>query len=296
MRLPDTLKPSLLAMPAMKSAMLAANEPTVEEKQPTKLWHRLRVGGSYSAGAYNPNINFSQADGRIKADPLTLALNDYYQEDAETEYRRNLRAGLSQRLAVTVDYALNRKLSVRTGAEVAEQRATSATSYGFVDGKQVGLTAANALFSPRPSFASRAPQAARTTTYRYRTAGIPVEVRYASSRPGVSLYAKVGAAVNLLLGSRSELGGAPEATRTYTLTTAESPYRQVLVSGRGGAGMRYQPAAASWSVSVGPTVDAGFNTMNARPAQSMRNQSRPYSVGIEASVEFGANRPVAPIH
>lgn len=289
--LPDTLKSSLLALPT--PTQLAATQ-TAEEEQPqtSKLWRRVRLGGSYAAGTYNPNINFSQADARLKAaDPVTSALRDYYQEDAETEYRRHLRAGFSQRVALTVDYALSRRFSLRSGAEVAEHRATSATSYGFIDGKQVGNDVNTTLFNSRPGLASRAPLQARATSYRYRTAGLPVEVRYAGTKPGVSIYAKVGAAVNLLLGSHSELEGSPEATRNYTLTSADSPYRQLLVTGRAGAGIRYQPAAAAWSVAVGPTADAGFNTLNARPAQSVKNQSRPYSVGVEASVEFGAARP-----
>lgn len=294
--LPDTLKPSLLALPT--PTQLAAAQ-TAEEEQPQtpKLWRRVRLGGSYAAGAYNPNINFSQADARLKAaDPVTSALRDYYQEDAETEYRRHLRAGFSQRVALTVDYALSRRFSLRSGAEVAEHRAASATSYGFIDGKQVGNDVNTTLFNSRPGLASRAPLQARATSYRYRTAGIPVEVRYAGTKPGVSIYAKVGAAVNLLLGSHSELEGSPEATRNYTLTSADSPYRQLLVTGRAGAGIRYQPAAAAWSVAVGPTADAGFNTLNARPAQSVKNQSRPYSVGVEASVEFGAARPATVLH
>jgi hypothetical protein len=294
--LPDTLKPSLLAQPAPTPSQLAAlAAPENEERQAPKLWHRLRVGGTYAASTYNPNINFSQADSKLKADAVTLALNRYYREDAETEYRSNLRAGLAQRVALTVDYAINKKWSVGSGVEVAEQRATSATSYGFLDGKQVRSSDA-VLFNTASRAYSPAPQVTRATSYRYRSAGIPITVRYGSSKPGATLYAKVGAAVNVLLNTRSELEGSPEITRTYTLASQDSPYRKVMTSVRGGAGIRYQPATAKWSMAVGPVAEASMTTLNAHPNQATLHQSRPYSIGLEASVEFGTTRPVVALH
>ena len=287
---PDTLKPSLLAAPqvaAVRGKELADVEP--ERKETPKLWRRLRLGGGYAVGGYNPNINFSHTDGRLTADPVTNALRNYYQDDAENEYRRNLRAGVSQRVALKASYALNDRWTLLSGAEVADQRATSATTYGFVDGKQVGREAAD-LFS-RPTLAMSYSPQPRTTSYRYRTASVPVEVRYGSTKPGVTLYAKVGAAVGLLLNSRSELEGSPEATRTYTLRSTESPYRHVLTSVRGGAGVRYQPASATWNLVVGPVAETGLTTLNANPSQRPMNQSRPYSLSLEASVEFGSIKP-----
>ncbi|RSK51134.1 outer membrane beta-barrel protein [Hymenobacter rigui] len=288
---PDTLKPALQAVPQPAATeALAAAVPEQEQKETPKLWKRLRLGGSYAAGAFNPNINFSRTDGRVKADPVSNALRSYYQEEAEDEYRRNLRAGFSQRVAITASYALNKHWTLTTGAEAAEQRATSATTYGFIDGKQVGPQAAD-IFS-RPAAYNLAPAQPRTTSYRYRTASVPVGVQYGSSKAGLSLYAKVGAAVSVLLSSRSELDGSPEAARNYTAKSTDSPYRQMLVAGRGGAGVRYQPASAGWSLSVGPVAETYFTTLNAHPNQRAINQSRPYSLGIEASVEFGTPKPM----
>lgn len=289
LRRPDTLKPALLTLPQAPAQELAAVEEP-EQKESAKLWKRLRVGGSYAVGSFNPNINFSRTDARAKADPVTTALRTYYQEEAENEYRRNLQAGFSQRVALTASYALNKHWTLTSGAEVAEQRATSASTYGFMDGKQVGREAAD-LFS-RPAAYSPAPVQARTTSYRYRTAAVPVMVRYGSNKAGLSLYAKVGAAVSLLVNSRSELDGSPEAARTYTARSTDSPYRQVLTSVRGGAGVRYQPVTASWSLAVGPTAETYLTTLNANPSQRAVNQSRPYSLGIEASVEFGSPKPM----
>ncbi|AHJ99249.1 outer membrane beta-barrel protein [Hymenobacter swuensis] len=290
LRRPDTLKPALLAVPQAPAQMqeLAAVEP--EQKETPKLWKRLRLGGSLAAGSFSPNINFSHTDGRVKADPVTTALRSYYQDEAEDEYRRNLRAGLSQCVALTASYALNKHWTLTGGAEVAEQRATSATTYGFIDGKQVGREAAD-IFS-RPAAYNAAPAQPRTTSYHYRTAAVPVGVRYGSNKAGLSLYAKVGAAVSVLLSSRSELDGSPEATRAYSAKSTDSPYRQVLTSLRGGAGVRYQPATASWSLAVGPAAETYLTTLNANPSQRVANQSRPYSLGVEASVEFGTPKPM----
>ncbi|GGG29059.1 hypothetical protein [Hymenobacter glacieicola] len=287
---PDTLKPSLLMAPQLPtSAPEVAAVPEPEQRESPKLWRRLRLGASYAVGSYNPNINFSHTDGRLRTDMVTNAVRNYYQDEAEDEYRRNLRAGVSQRAALVASYTLNDRWTLTSGAEVAQQRATSATTYGFIDGKQVGHEAAD-LFN-RPAAYSPAPAQPRATSYRYRTAGIPVGVRYGSTKPGLSLYAKVGAAVSVLLGSRSELEGSPEATRTYTLKSAESPYRQVLTSVRGGTGVRYQPASAAWNVVIGPAAEAGLTTLNAHPNQRGARQSRPYSIGLEASMEFGTAKP-----
>ena len=291
---PDTLKPALLAVPLAPAApteLAAASSPNDNKPAPAKLWRRLRLGGTYAASSFSPNINFSSSDSRAKADPVTMALRNYYQDDAEQEYRRNLRAGLSQRVALAAAYALNDRWTIVSGAEVAEHRATSATTYGFLDGQQPTRLAAD-LFRPAVAVPTR-PEA-RATSYRYRTASVPVLVRYGSGKPGVSLYAKVGAAVSVLLSSHSELEGSPEAARTYTLSSKESPYRQVLTSARAGAGVRYQPADASWSLALGPTAEIGLTTLNANPSQRLLRQSRPYSVGVEASVEFGTTK-AAPV-
>lgn len=293
---PDTLKASLLAVP-QPGALAAVKD---ETQPPAKQWRRLRLGGSYAAAAYNPNINFSANDGRVQADAVTNALRNYYQDDAENEYRRNLRTGLSQRVAVTAAYAINKHWTLISGVEAAEQHATSATSYGFIDGRQVSrqvtdlfASRGNSSFNLSPT-AAVAPAPTRKTSYRYRTLAVPVEIRYGSAKPGTSLYAKVGAAVGLLLGTRSELEGSPEAARVYSLGSSDSPYRQVQTSVRSGAGVRYQPATASWSLALGTTTEVGLTTLNANPSQRALNQSRPYSVGLEASVDFGSAKP-APV-
>jgi hypothetical protein len=118
-------------------------------------------------------------------------------------------------------------------------------------------------------------------------------MRYGSAKTGWSVYAKVGAAVNLLLKSRTEIADSASSTRAYTLSTSDSPYRKVLASVRGGGGVRYEPAASSWSLSLGPVAEAGLNTLNQNPGGSFFKRSRPYSVGLEASVEFGGQKAAA---
>ncbi|SDX80515.1 hypothetical protein [Hymenobacter psychrophilus] len=268
-------------------------EPT--HKVPGKLWKRLRVGGSYALSVFNPNINFSRADARTKADPVTNALRSYYQEDAEREYRRNLRSGPSQRVALTASYQFSPHWTISTGAEWAESRASSATSFGFLDGKQVGDEAPNIFAAPSSSagFGIRnggGAAAPRPTSYRYRTAAVPVSVTYGSQKAGLSLYAKAGAVVSLLLNSRSELEGSPEATRSYDIRSAESPYRTLFASARMGGGVRYQPVLSTWNVTLGPSAEVFITPLNANPSQRAARQTRPYSLGVEATVEFGSTK------
>ncbi|WP_019946255.1 hypothetical protein [Hymenobacter aerophilus] len=287
-----------LALPAEAAAapaLKAAFTPEPTHKAPGKLWKRLRVGGSYALSVFNPNINFSRADGRTKSDPVTDALRSYYQEDAEREYRRNLRSGPSQRVALTAAYQLSPHWTLTTGAEWAESRASSATSFGFLDGKQVGSEAPD-LFAQRNSNVSFGVSSAsgaapaRPTSYRYRTAAVPVTLTYGSGKSGLSLYAKAGAVVSLLINSRSELEGSPDATRSYDIRSSESPYRTLFASGRVGGGVRYQPVLSTWNVTVGPSAEVFITPLNANPSQRAARQTRPYSLGVEATVEFGSTK------
>lgn len=307
---PDTLKPSLLAAPQPAIGMLAAAQDETTAPA-TKKWRRLRLGGGYGASAYNPNVDFSQSNGQVfasSADMVSTALRNYYQEDAETEYRRNLRAGVSQRVAFTAAYNVSKRLSVSSGVEASQQTATSATSYDFLDGRLMSPPVANS-YSNTAFYSARntaAPIYMRKTSYRYRTVAVPMEVRYGSQRTGTSLYAKVGAAVGLLLSTKSELSdysagngtlnslapsGSPSTTQRYSLSSNDSPYRKVQASVRGGAGVRYQPANATWNLVLGTTTEMGLTSLNTDPGQRGLSQRRPYSVGMEASVEFNSHKP-----
>ena len=41
------------------------------------------------------------------------------------------------------------------------------------------------------------------------------------------------------------------------------------------------------ALTLGPVAELGLAPLNAHPAQSFLAQSRPYSFGVEAGVEFG---------
>ncbi|TGE14581.1 hypothetical protein [Hymenobacter elongatus] len=295
---PDTLKLALPGAPviAQSQALAATATAPTQKEQPETLParpKRWRLLGSYGASAYNPNMSFASASGAgapsmpqpTGVGPSTdwRSANTY--DKAAQEYRQNLRPGFAQRVALTVSYAATMRWTMSAGLAAAEQRATSQTSYYFLDGRIASTPEAvtsNKYVNLAPP---RTPQL-RTAQYRYRTAGIPVSLRYGSAKNGVSLYAKVGAAVHVLLQAHSELEGAPEATTTYSLTSAGSPYRKVQSSLNGGAGVRYKPATAQWSLAVGPTAEAGLSTLNVDAAQSS-SQARPYAFGLEASMEFG---------
>ncbi|OGX89866.1 hypothetical protein [Hymenobacter coccineus] len=140
--------------------------------------------------------------------------------------------------------------------------------------------AALAVMAPGPTL--------RTTSFRYRTVGVPVAVHYANpSKHGWSGYGHLGAVVGALLSVRSEVAGEPSATKEYPLAAPGSPYRRLLTTLRGGAGVQYRAAAGRWTLSAGPTAEIGVLSLNAQPVQDFARQHRPYSVGLEAAVDFG---------
>lgn len=253
-----------VAMPADADAVLAA----------ARKWH---YGASYSAGLFNPNINFSRfgIEPEYDYNPALGADSPALTEAAAAQYRENLRPGLSQRLALVAKRHLGGHWSLSTGAEFTQATAKSASASAFVGEQLIDL----GQFTYG---------AMRTTDFRYRMAGIPVELSYGNpEKRGWSLYGRLGGVVSALFGVRSEVEGLPEATRTYSLASTGTPYRRVLGSVRGGAGAQYRSVAGNWGLNLGPVAELGLVPLNAHPAQRFMAQSRPYSFGIEAGVEFG---------
>jgi hypothetical protein len=261
----------------LPATLAPVEEPQWSVNKP-KHW---QLGMEYAATAFNPNIDFSREAASYTTPSATTNYNNLAVATitgaAATEYRDNLRAGLGQRLSLRATRWLGGHLSLSTGVEVAQHQATSATSSYFV-GEQ--------LADMRTVAAS--PRVLRSSSYRYRSAGVPIELRYSNpAKTGLSLYGRVGAVVSALLNVRSEVAGNSEASRTYTFTSASSPYRRVTATVRGGAGVQYRPAHHHWALNVGPTAEVGAQSMNSDPSQSFWNQQRPYSIGIEAGVELG---------
>ena len=239
--------------------------------------HKWNYGASYTAGIFNPNINFSRAsiEHEYAYNPALGADSPALTEAAATEYRQNLRPGLSQRLALLATRHMAGHWLLRTGAEFTQSTAKSASTAGFV-GEQLydlGQYTTGSM---------------QTTNFRYRSASIPVELRYANAaKHGWSLYGRLGGVVSALLGVRSEVTGNPEATRTYSFLSATGPYRRLLASVRGGAGAQFSPTTGNWTFTLGPVAEMSLMSLNAHPAQSYLAQSHPYSFGIEAGMQFG---------
>ena len=256
-------------------ATMALPADTAPVSAPTA--HKWNYGASYTAGIFNPNINFSRAsiEHEYAYNPALGADSPALTEAAATEYRQNLRPGLSQRLALLATRHMAGHWLLRTGAEFTQATAKSASTAGFV-GEQLydlGQYTTGSM---------------QTTNFRYRSASIPVELRYANAaKRGWSLYGRLGGAVSALLGVRSEVTGNPEATRTYSFLSDTGPYRRLLASVRGGAGAQFSPTTGNWTFTLGPMAEMSLMSLNAHPAQSYLAQSHPYSFGIEAGMQFG---------
>ncbi|GAB3637624.1 hypothetical protein GCM10027422_32140 [Hymenobacter arcticus] len=248
---------------------------------PLELARNWQYGASYAASAFQPNIDFSKA-----ADSYNTAFglnSPIITRSAAAEYRNNLRAGLGQRLSVWATRRLGAsRWGLRTGLELTQNTASSASSVAFVGEQVADLSYSQAVFAPKP--AARL----QSTTYRYRSVSVPVEARYSNpTKSGFSFYGRMGAFVTALLNVRSEVEGNPEAARTYTPASVSSPYRHLSVGLRGGGGVQYRPAGHQWALNLGPVAELGVLSLNANPSQDFLQQQRPYSFGLEAGVELG---------
>jgi len=268
------------------SGLPASLTPVEAQPIPATKLRGWRFEASYAATAFNPNVDFAAGSAYTPATLNSLSAPSFSaigRSAAAAEYRSNQRAGLGQRLSLRATRWLGGHWSLSTGLEAAQQEATSATSVGF-DG--VHLNAGTAY--------SMVPPALQTSSYRYRSAGVPVELRYDNPiKSGVSLYGRLGAIVSALLNVRTELAGNPETARSYSPFAGSTPYRRLNTLLRGGAGVRYRPANKSWGVSVGPTAEAGVQSLNSDTDKSFLQQNRPYSFGLEAGFEF--NSGVVPV-
>ena len=254
-------------------ALPAAAEPVL----PAAVPHRWKYSANYTAGIFNPNVNFTRAGISPDCDynPALGPDSPAQTEAAATQYRQNLRPDLSQRLALQAARHLTGNWSLSTGVELSQASASSASASAFV-GEQL-------LDLGQPSSGKL-----QTTNFRYRLASLPLELRYANPvKRGWSLYGHLGGVVSALLGVRSDVEGNPEATRTYSIMSAGSPYRRLLSNLRGGAGIQFRPNTGHWTLGVGPVAEIGLVSLNAHPAQSYFAQSRAYGFGLEASLEFG---------
>ena len=245
---------------------------------------KWQFGASYAVAAFNPNINFSRTNSADYAYNLSPALGDNtvaLSEAAAAEYRQHLQADLGQRLTVKVARRLgNGRWNLAAGVELAQSQARSATS-GYYVGEQVPDL--GQVIAPTGGAV-----ALRGTTFRYRTAGVPVELSYANPlRRGWSTYGRVGAVVSALFNVRAEVEGTPEAGRTYSLASAGGAYRKVTATVRGGAGVQFRPVVGGYTFSLGPVAEAGLLSLNAHPSEEFLQQNRPYSLGVEAGVAFG---------
>lgn len=275
-----------LKLPARASlpARLEGKEVLLPVAQKRSSPWQLQV--AYAGSLYDPNIDFTKLPGEYNGSlgPGTVATT----REAAAEYRHNLRPGIGQRLSVwaTRRFGIGR-WGLRTGLEIAENTASSASSVGFV-GEQV------TTMNPNVQVLSSRLQG---TSYRYRSVSIPVEAIYTNPvRQGFSLYGRFGALVSSMLQVHSEVDGNAEATRTYGIRSVGSPYRHVGASVRGGVGMRYEPADHQWALNVGPVAEAGILSLNIDPTQTFWNQHRPFSFGLEAGLEFKSLlKPTPPV-
>ncbi len=271
-----TRQASLMQPTASLPTSLA--EVAVAPGPPLELMRHWQYGASYSASAYNPNIEWAKSPIL----PTASSLPNYpasFSRSVAAEYRDNLRPGLGQRLSLWAARRLgNGRWSLHTGVELIQNTATSASSVAFVGEPVADLTYLTA----------NASRSLQRTSYRYRSVSVPAELHYANPlRSGFSLYGRIGALVTALLNVRSEVAGIPEATHTYSVGSTSTPYRRVSAGLRGGAGVQYRPAGHQWSLNLGPVVEMGVFSLDVNPTQNFWNQQRPYSFGLEAGMEIG---------
>jgi hypothetical protein len=266
--LPDSLKSVLVNSSETLLAAQLAEEEAREEKKNASV-SRWRWRGGYAAQRFVPNVSSLAGTGialrpTATANSAPTAPNTYRTYDAPTK----LQPGLAQRGQLGVAVPLGKKhWTLLTGAELA-------VVSGSADRQVAKQYSAQGVL--------QADQQLQTGRYHLTSVGVPVQVRYESRKQGWGVYAAVGAAVNVLLRNRTAVG--PQTT------TDDATYRRVLATARGSAGVRFMPAGGNWQLNLGPEAEAGLTTLNTNPTENWSQRTRPYAVGLSASVEFGGGK------
>ena len=255
----------LQPLPTPEAALLALNAPVLR---------RWQLGLAYSAGLFTSNVDFMRPESDYN--PALGANSPALTRYAATEYQQREQPGLAQRLRLQLSRPLRGHWRLSSGLEVAQLTSRSTTSYRFT-GEQIPDLSQGTVGGPP-----------RETQARYRTVGLPLELSYGNPlKTGWSLYGRVGVVLSTLLSARTEVAGIAEATRTYGPFSLDSPYRTLLGTMRGAAGVQLRPNRRDYLLRLGPVLEGGLQSLNAEPAQSFLSQSRPYSFGLEVGVEFG---------
>ncbi|GAA4377605.1 hypothetical protein [Hymenobacter koreensis] len=262
---PDSLKAALLQVPTLAAAEVPAAQE--EDEKPAeaaaKAW-RWRTG--YTASRFAPNINTVAAMGSaggFSADSRTQSFT--------TKTKPVLNPGLAQRGQVGGSWQFAERWSLVTAAEL-----TVAAGNTVVEEAPARLYPYGV-----PMVANRVPSQ-QEARYHFTTASVPVQLRYSGRKSGWSLYGAVGAAVNVLLRNRLEVDGEP--------VTDDVPYRRTLASVRGDVGLQFASAKAPWKFMIGPEAEVGLNSMNSNATGTWLERTKPYSIGLAASMEFGSRK------
>ncbi|WP_400192308.1 hypothetical protein [Hymenobacter sp. B81] len=267
---PDSLKAALLQAPMLALGTTVSETAAEEEKPNAAAARKWQWRTQYAASRFDPNVSAltAAASSAVSFDAMSRS-NSY-----TSKKRPELAAGLAHRGQLGGSWQFADRWSLLTGVEMR-----SASGNTVVEENPASL------YGPgTPMVAYKAPEQ-RLATYNFTSAGMPLQVRYASRKSGWSLYAAVGAAVNVLLRNRLQMDGQE--------VLDEVTYNRLLASARGDMGVQYASAKAPWKIMVGPEAEAGLNTLNANASGNWTERTRPYSIGLAASIEFGARKPDA---
>ncbi|KAA9331663.1 hypothetical protein F0P96_15635 [Hymenobacter busanensis] len=271
---PDSLKAFLHQAPPML-AFAEAPGPQAEDDKHAPAARNWRWRGGYSASRFVPNFavsSVSVADAGFPA--VTNSPSMSRPAKFITKTVPVLAAGIAHRGQLGGSLQVGKRWSIVTGGEVAS----------IAGNTTVEENPTNLYPNGTPMVAYRQP-AQRAARYHFATAGVPVQARYSGQKSGWSVYAAVGAAVNVLLRNRLEADGQEVAD--------EVSYNRLLASARGDMGVQFASAKAPWKFMIGPEAEVGLNTLNANASGTWLERTKPYSIGLAASVEFGARKPDA---
>jgi hypothetical protein len=227
--------------------------------------------GGYAAERFVPNVSSGTGGG------IALRSASFANLQPSLAPSTKLEAGMAQRAHLGAAVPLGKKhWTLLTGAELTAIAGNTARETPQQYQSYLPGTAASNLDA-------REPQQGR---YRMTTAGVPVQLRYEGRKNGWGVYAAVGSAVNVLIRNTTQVGSES--------VTNDGSYRRVLMTARGSAGVRYAPAGGQWQLALGPEAETGLSTLNSNPVGKWGERTRPYAIGLAASIEFGSKTELVP--
>ncbi|WP_439881279.1 outer membrane beta-barrel protein [Pontibacter sp. MBLB2868] len=289
-------------------AMALNNSGAEKEEKEGSSDSRWTLGMGYAPSYFNQNIGMpEQMMGTVSRYSLVSSGPDKTAESASNmdaardEFEANTDPAFSYAVEVKTGFKLGKKLKLLSGLGFTQNTSRTKSSYIVkqfwikpTTNERVAMPATSVFLpSLNNNFSTDSLSVDKTddfyVNYRYRHVTLPVGLQYEGNiNKDWFWYTSGGVAANFLVETTVMASNNEVKDVSYDYGD-DSPFRKVQFSGNVSLGVGKRVAKAI-SVTAGPEFRGYFNSLLAEPDKALAPQGRPYTVGVNMSVNYDLSR------